>query len=78
MGHSEHMQRYDSVDSSGQQCMKTQENLSRGVAHVKDMVISIQEMPCHSSIIFRLSSLMSGGLITWGHFRRRRNMSISW
>jgi len=35
MGHFEHMQRYGSVDSSGQQCMKTQENLFRDVAHVK-------------------------------------------
>jgi len=60
VGHSEHMQRYGSVDSSGQQCMKTQENLFRGVAHPKDMAMSIQEVPYHSSIIFRLSSLMSG------------------
>ena len=39
MGHSEHMQRYGSVDSFGQQCMKTQENLFRDVARAKDMVI---------------------------------------
>ena len=53
MGRSEHMQRYDSVDSSGQQCMKTQENLFGDVAHAKDMVISIQGMPCHSLAISR-------------------------
>jgi len=53
MGCFEHMPRYGSVDSSGQQCMKTQENLFRDVARVKDMVISIQGMPCHSSVISR-------------------------
>ena len=70
MGRSQHMQRYGSVDSSGQQCMKTQEKLFGDVARVKDMVISIQGMPCHSSAISRLSSLMSGGLTTWGYLMR--------
>jgi len=78
MGHFKHKPRYGSVDSFSQQCKKTQENLFGDVAHVKDMVISIQGMPCHSSAISKLSSLMSGGLTTWGHFRRRRSMSISW
>jgi len=53
MGCSEHTPRYGSVDSFGQQCMKTQENLFRDMACVKDMVISIQGMPCHSSAISR-------------------------
>ena len=78
MGRSEHTPRYESVDSSGQQCIKTHENLFGDVARVKDMVISIQGMPCHSSVISRYSSLMSGGLITWGHFCHPRSMSISW
>jgi len=52
-GRSKHTPIYGSVDSSGQQCMKTQENLFRDVACVKDMAISIQGMPCHSSAIFR-------------------------
>ena len=78
MGHSEHMHKYGSVDSSSQQCMKTQENLFGDVAHVRDMVISIKGMTCHSSVISRLSSLMSRGLTTWGHFRHQRSMSISW
>jgi len=49
MGRFEQAPRYGSVDSSGQQCMKTQENLFRDVARVKDMVISIQGIPCRSS-----------------------------
>jgi len=64
MGLSKHMQRYGSVDSSGQQCIKTQESLLGDVARANDMVILIQGMPCHSSTISRLSSLMSRGLIT--------------
>jgi len=77
MGHSKQMQRYGSVDSFGQQCMKTQENLCKDVAHAKDMVISIKGMPCHSSTIYRFSSLMFRGLITCGHVRHQRSMSIS-
>jgi len=53
MGHSERMTRSGSVDSSSQQCMKTQEKLFGDVAHVKDMVISIQGIPCRSSTISR-------------------------
>ena len=53
MGRSEHTPRYGSVDSSGQQCVKTQENLFGDVACAKDLVISIQGMPCHSSAISR-------------------------
>jgi hypothetical protein len=78
MGHSKHMQTYGSVGSCGQQCMKTQKNLFRDVAHAKDMAISIQGMPCHSLIISNLSSLISRGRITWGHFHLQRNMSICW
>jgi len=49
----EHTPRYGSVDSSSQQCMKTQNNSFGDVARVKDMVISIQGMSCHSSAISR-------------------------
>jgi len=53
LGRFEHMPRYGSVDSSSPQCMKTQKNSVGDVAHVKDMVISIQGMPYHSSAISR-------------------------
>jgi hypothetical protein len=60
MGHSAHMQQSGNADSFGQPCMKTQENSSEDVDHVRGMAISIQEMPCHSSKTFRSNSLMSG------------------
>ena len=72
MGRSEHIPRYGSVDSSSQQCMRTQEYL------FEDVVISIQGISCHSSAISTLNSLISGGLTTRGHFCHQRNMSISW
>jgi len=53
MGRFEHKPRYGSMDSSSRQCMKTQENLFGDVARAKDIVISIQGMPCHSSAIPR-------------------------
>jgi hypothetical protein len=64
MGHSTYMRRFGSVDSFGQQCMKTQRISFEDVDHVRGTAISIQEMPCHSPTIFRLNSLMSGELIT--------------
>jgi hypothetical protein len=67
MGNSAHMQRFGSVDSFGQQCMKTRENLSKDVDHVKGMAISTPETPCLSPTIFRSNSLMSGELIIWDH-----------
>jgi hypothetical protein len=45
--HSAHIQRFGSVDSFGQQYMKTQETLSDGVDRVRGTVIPIQEMLCH-------------------------------
>jgi hypothetical protein len=61
------MQRSDKVDSFGQPCMKTWRISSRGVERVRGTETSIQEMPCHSPTISRLSSSMSGELTTWDH-----------
>jgi len=47
MEHFVHIQRSSKVDFSSQPCMKTQKNPSRDVKHVRDMAISILEMPCH-------------------------------
>jgi hypothetical protein len=78
MGHSAHMQRFGSVDSFGQQCMKTQENSSKDVDHVRGTAISIQEMSCHSSTTFRSNSLMSGESNTWDHSHHQENASTFW
>jgi hypothetical protein len=75
MEHSAHMPKIDSVDSFGQQCMKTQENSSKDVDHVRGMATSIQKTSCHSPTTFRLNSLMSEELTTWDHFRHQRNAS---
>jgi hypothetical protein len=69
MGHSAHMQRFDNADSFGQQCMETQEILSKDVDHVQGTPIST---------IFRSNSLMSGELTTWDHSRHQRNASTFW
>jgi hypothetical protein len=75
MEHSAHMTKFGSVDSFGQQCMKTQENSSEDVDHVRGTATSIQEMPCHSPTTFRLNSLMSGELTIWDHSHHQRNAS---
>jgi hypothetical protein len=72
MGHFAHMLKFGSVDSFGQQCMKTQENSSEDVDLLRGTTILIQEMPCHSPTTFRLNSLMSGELITWDHSHHPR------
>ena len=41
MGHFAHM-KFGSVDIFGQQCIKTQDNSSKDVSHVRDMAILIQ------------------------------------
>ena len=48
VGHSALMLRSGKVDSSGQPCMMTPKTSYRGVLHVRNMGISIQEMTCHS------------------------------
>jgi hypothetical protein len=77
MGHSIHMQRFGKVDSFGHQCMKTPKIMSRDVAHVRDMEISIHEMLWHSLTILRLSSLMSRVLIIWDHLSNQRIANTS-
>jgi hypothetical protein len=78
MGHSPLMQRFSNVDSFGQQCMKTQENSSEDVDYVRGTAISIQEMPCHLSTIFRSNSLMSRESTIWDHSHHRGNASTFW
>jgi hypothetical protein len=53
MEHFTLMRRFGKVDSFGQPCMKTRMISSRDVERVRGTIISIQEMPCHSPIIFR-------------------------
>jgi hypothetical protein len=75
MEHSAHMLKFGSMNSFGQQCMKTQENSSKDVNLVRGTTILIQEMPCHSPTTFRLNSLMFGELITWDHSHHPRSAS---
>ena len=65
-------------DSFGQPCMKIRRTSSRSVERVRGMGISIQEMPCHSPITSRSSSLMSGESTTWDRFQSQRTMNTSW
>ena len=78
MMHSTLIQRSGKVDFSGQPCMKTWRTSSEGVEHVRGMGTLIQEMSCHSPITSRLSSSMSGELITWDLFQNQRTMNTSW
>ena len=48
MGHSALMLKSDKADSFGQPCMMTPKTSYGGASHVKNMEISMQEMPCHS------------------------------
>ena len=48
MGHSALIQKSSKADSSGQPCTITPKTSYGGVLHVKNMGVSIQEMPCHS------------------------------
>jgi hypothetical protein len=48
MGRSALMLRSDKVDSSGQRCTMTPKNSYGGASRVRNMGISMQEMPCHS------------------------------
>jgi hypothetical protein len=75
MDHSTHMPKFGSVDSFGQQCMKTQEKSSEDVDLVRGTAILIQEMSCHSPTTFKLNSLMSRELITWDHSHHPRSAS---
>jgi len=53
MGYSILMQKFGRVVSSGQPCMKSPKILSKDVGHVRGTEISLLEMLCHSSTIFR-------------------------
>jgi hypothetical protein len=78
MGYSILMRRFGRVDSFGQPCMKILRISSGDVERVRGTGISIQEMPFHSPTTSRLSSLMSGELITWDRFQSQRTASTCW
>jgi hypothetical protein len=48
LGHFALMLRSGKVDSTGQPCTKTPKTSYGGAFHVRNMAISMQEMPCHS------------------------------
>ena len=78
MGHSALMLRSSKVDSSSQPCMTTPNTSYGGVLHVRNMGVSMQEMPCHSPPTSSQNSLMSRELTTWDHFQNPGSANISW
>ena len=64
--YSAHKPKSSSVDSSGQRCMKTPKNSSKGVGNVSCKVAALLETQCPFTTTCKWRSLMYGALTSWG------------